>query len=133
MIEWRMEINNEKDIITARTAVRKAAHRMGLSMSDETKIAIVTSELARNIFLHAGRGFVECREMKGPEERVGLEMVFEDNGPGIPDVELAMQPGYSTVGRLGIGLPGSRRFVDEFSIESRAGRGTIVRTIIWKN
>ena len=133
MTEWRMEINSEQDIITTRMAVRKAAHRMGFSLADETKAAIAMSELARNILLHAGRGFMECREVLGPDQKVGLEMVFEDNGPGIPDIERAMLPGYSTGGGLGMGLSGSRRLMDEFTIESRAGVGTIVRIIKWKN
>lgn len=127
-----MDINFEQDIVATRLAVRKAAQSMGFSLVDETKIAIATSELARNIFLYSGRGHMECREVTGPDLRIGLEMVFEDNGPGIPDVDQAMMPGYSTGGGLGMGLIGSKRLMDEFTIDSRMGVGTIVRIIKWK-
>ena len=132
MKELRLEINCEQDIVAVRLAVRKAARSVGLSLADETKSAIAASELAQNIFLYSGRGFMECREVTGSDLRIGIEMVFEDNGPGIADVDQAMMPGFSSNGRLGMGLIGSKRLMDEFYIESCIGAGTIIRILKFK-
>jgi serine/threonine-protein kinase RsbT len=131
MQELRVEINCEQDVVTSRYAMRKAAQSMGFSLADETKIAIAASELARNIFLHAGHGSMECREVTGMNRQIGLEMVFEDNGPGIPNVEQAMIAGYSTGVWMGMGLGGSKQLMDEFTIDSRVGEGTTVRILKW--
>ncbi|HWP43351.1 MAG TPA: anti-sigma regulatory factor [Blastocatellia bacterium] len=122
-------IEDNKDIIRVRASVREAALEMGFKHIDQVRLVTAASELARNIRLYAGRGRVEIRCIR-QNECSGLQVKFEDEGPGIADIALAMTDGYSTSRGLGKGLPGARRLVDEFEIESDAGIGT--RVIIRK-
>ena len=126
-------IKVEAQLIRVRELLREMSHRAELGIVDETKIVTAGSELARNILKYAlpagGQVHVDVIEVDG---RRGLRAVFEDKGPGIPDVNLAMSDGYSTGRSLGLGLPGSRRLVDEFSIDSKVGVGTRVVIVKWK-
>jgi serine/threonine-protein kinase RsbT len=124
-------ILNEGSIITARHQGRVLALRLGFGVGDVTLVASVISELARNILLYAGQGEItlETVESDGDE---GLSIVARDHGPGIGDIRRAMEDGYSTSGRLGLGLSGARRLMDEFAIASRLGQGTEIRGIKWR-
>ena len=119
------------DIIKARQLVRDCAIFQGLSLVDQTKIVTAASELARNTLVHGGGGDMRLQALNdGP--RRGVKVIFADRGPGIPDLELAMKDGYTTRGGLGLGLSGSKRLVNEFSIESQSGQGTTVSIVRWK-
>ncbi|HKA90008.1 MAG TPA: anti-sigma regulatory factor [Haliangiales bacterium] len=123
-------ILSDQDIILARQNGRALAVKLGFSPGDLAVIAIAISELARNIAIYAGRGeIIMSPAVDGG--RQGITVVARDDGPGIADVERALQPGYSTSGGLGLGLPGVRRLMDEFQIVSRMGRGTEVRVLKW--
>lgn len=124
-------IRSEADIVAARQHGRRIAGELGFSNGEQALIATAISELARNIVLYAREGEIELSEVTVGVRR-GLVVVASDRGPGIADVELAMRDGFSTSGGLGMGLPGSRRLMDEFSIESALGRGTTVRVTKWK-
>ena len=126
-----MPIRSEGDIVTTRRTVREVAQRLGFGITDVTRIVTATSELARNIVLYAGAGVIRWREL-GISSRVGVEVTLEDNGPGITDIEQAMQEGYTTSGGLGLGLPGTKRLMDEFEIASEVGRGTRVTVRKWR-
>ena len=126
-----MPIRSEGDIVTTRRTVREVAQRLGFGITDVTRIVTATSELARNIVLYAGAGVIRWREL-GISSRVGVEVTLEDNGPGITDIEQAMQEGYTTSGGLGLGLPGTKRLMDEFEIASEVGKGTRVTVRKWR-
>jgi len=121
----------ETDIIVVRKSVREVATKLGFGITDVTRIITAASELARNVFLYAGSGVVRCRVLNW-SGKVGLELIVEDHGPGIADVDQAMQPGYTTGGGLGFGLPGAKRLMDEMEIESEAGKGTKVTIKKWR-
>ena len=110
--------------------MREAAERAGFSHIDQVRLVTAASELARNIRLYAERGIVEITRVKNDNRR-GLRIKFEDRGPGIDDIKLAMTDGYTTSRGLGKGLPGSRRLVDDFEIESMPGEGTTVKITKW--
>lgn len=129
---WQIKISTEQDIVAARYEAKKAAQRLDFSLADQTRVATATSELARNIFLYAEMGTVAGRNVTGADGRSGIEVIFSDEGPGIADVKLAMNPGFSTGGGLGLGLSGTQRLVDEFEINSKPGIGTIIRILKWK-
>jgi len=114
-----------------RQKVREWAVALGFSLVEQTKLVTAASELARNTFTYGGGGAVQL-EVVSNTVRLGLRLTFEDQGPGIADVELALKDGYSTGSGLGMGLGGSRRLVNEFEIESRAGEGTRVTVTKWK-
>jgi serine/threonine-protein kinase RsbT len=119
------------DMIKARQLVRECAIFQGLSLVDQTKIVTAASELARNTLIHGGGGEMRLQALNdGP--RRGVKVIFADRGPGIPNIELAMKDGYTTRGGLGLGLSGSKRLVNEFSIESQPGKGTTVSIVRWK-
>jgi serine/threonine-protein kinase RsbT len=119
------------DMIKARQLVRDCAIFQGLSLVDQTKIVTAASELARNTLVHGGGGEMRLQALNdGP--RRGVKVIFADRGPGIPNIELAMKDGYTTRGGLGLGLSGSKRLVNEFSIESESGKGTTVSIVRWK-
>lgn len=124
-------LKTETDIVVVRKSVREAATRVGFGITDVTRIITAASELARNVFLYAGSGVVRCRVLNRPG-KVGLELVFEDHGPGIADIDQAMQPGYTSGGGLGLGLPGAKRLMDEMEIESEAGKGTKITVKKWR-
>lgn len=124
-------VNCEEDVIVARQKVREFARELGLSPLDQTRLVTAVSELSRNIVVHAGKGRVIVSRC-GEAGRDGLKVVFVDQGPGISDLQQAMEEGFSTVGSLGLGLKGAKRLVDEFDIRSSPGRGTTVEIIKWK-
>ncbi|MDW8406076.1 anti-sigma regulatory factor, partial [Chloroflexus sp.] len=110
-------IRSDLDIVIARTMARDMAKALGFGPIDQARIATAVSELARNIFLYAGTGNVTVRDIeKG--SRKGIEIICEDQGPGIPNIDLVMQDGYSTSRGMGMGLPGAKRLMDEFDIKS---------------
>jgi len=123
-------IESESDIVTARKAVRDVAEALGFGITDVTRIVTAASELARNVFIYAGSGIMQWRRLS-TNGAVGIELKFEDNGPGITNIEQAMEGGYSTSGGLGLGLPGAKRLVDEMEINSQIGKGTIVTIRKW--
>jgi serine/threonine-protein kinase RsbT len=124
-------IQSSEDIVRVRQEVRARSVTAGFSLVDQTKFITAASELARNTLLHGGGGHVIVIpfELGG---RKGLRLVFEDKGPGIPDIERALQDGYTTAGGLGLGLSGARRLSNEFAIESKPGQGTRVTIAKWK-
>jgi serine/threonine-protein kinase RsbT len=124
-----LSVRLESDILAARQHGREVAERVGFSGSDLALIATAISEVARNIVVHAGGGAIVISELA--DGRAGIEIVARDDGPGILDVDLAMQDGFSTVASLGLGLPGARRLMDEFTIESQDGHGTTVVMRKW--
>lgn len=124
-------LDSEHDIIIARSEVRAIASKLGFRMIDQTRLVTVTSELARNIVKYARRGRMMAQPLDGAQGRAGLRLIFEDDGPGIPDIDAAMRDGFSTGRGLGKGLPGSKRLVDVFEIESEVGRGTRVTIVRW--
>jgi serine/threonine-protein kinase RsbT len=124
-----LSVRIESDILAARQHGREVAEHVGFSGSDLALIATAISEVARNIVVHAGGGAIMISELT--DGRAGIEIVARDDGPGIIDIELAMQDGYSTVSSLGLGLPGARRLMDEFTIESQDGHGTTVVMRKW--
>jgi serine/threonine-protein kinase RsbT len=129
--ECRVPINSERDIVLARQKGRAMAAELKFSVGNATLIATAISELARNIVSYAGRGEI-VMSVANNSKRTGITIVASDNGPGISDLTLALRDGFSTSGSLGIGLPGVRRLMDEFDIDSQPGRGTIVTVTKWK-
>jgi serine/threonine-protein kinase RsbT len=125
-------IDGEADLLRVRSVMRSYALQAGLGLTATTKVVTAASELARNILRHAsgGQGVATFEEASSGHNR-GVRAVFTDIGPGIADVDAAMRSGFSTVGSLGLGLPGSCRLVDEFSIDSAPGRGTRVAICQW--
>lgn len=123
-------IERDTDIVTARQKGRELAAAAGFSSTDQTIIALAISEIARNIVSYAQRGKVMLHRMDEGGRR-GIEIVAQDEGPGIADVELAMRDGYSTAKSLGVGLPGAKRVMDEFELVSAPGKGTTVTMKKW--
>jgi serine/threonine-protein kinase RsbT len=126
----RVAIRTDADVVTARQEARAMGAELGFSSTDLTLLATAISEIARNITTYAGEGEVALRALN-TGGRNGIEVIATDNGPGIADVELAMQDGFTTGTGLGLGLPGTRRLVDEFDIETEPGVGTKVRLVKW--
>ena len=126
----RVAIRTDADVVTARQEARAMGSELGLSSTDLTLLATAISEVARNITTYAGEGEVALRVLNHGG-RQGIEVVASDNGPGIADVELAMQDGFTTGTGLGLGLPGTRRLVDEFELRTQPGVGTTVRLVKW--
>lgn len=132
MDEIRLPISNEVDIVAARHQGRAIGTKLGFSSSELTLIATAISEIARNIVTYAKQGYITF-SIVGSMPKEGVQIVAEDDGPGIADVSMAMQDGYSTNKSLGLGLPGAKRLMDEFEIESALGKGTVIRMIKWKH
>ncbi len=128
--ETIVSIRSPADIVTARKAGRELAFGAGFSTSDLTVIATAVSEIARNILEYAGQGEIILQLVSNQAQR-GLQVVARDEGPGIGDIPQAMQDGFTTSNGLGIGLPGTRRLMDEFEIVSEAGKGTTVTMRKW--
>lgn len=124
-------VRTEADVVSVRQTVRAWAAELRLSLVDQTKIVTAASELARNTLVHGGGGLARL-ELVEEEAKRGLRLTFEDQGPGIPDVSLAMRDGFSTAGGLGLGLSGSKRLVHDFDLWSEVGRGTRVTVTRWK-
>jgi serine/threonine-protein kinase RsbT len=127
-----MSIFRAIDVIPFRNRLKEYAVKIGMSMVNQTKIITAASELARNMLKYANGGKVTIEVVSKGREN-GIRLIFKDQGPGIKDVKLAMQDGYSTAKSLGLGLPGTKRLVSEFNIETEVGRGTIVTVTKWKN
>jgi serine/threonine-protein kinase RsbT len=120
-----LRIGQEADIVAVRRAVRRAAEEAGLGAIDVTRIVTAASELARNVYQYTEGGEMSCQVVPR-NGREALEIIFADQGPGIEDVERAMEPGYSTGNNLGLGLPGAKKLMDEMEIDSQVDRGTTV-------
>ena len=127
----QLPIGTEYDVVMARQTVRKWAAELGFSLVDQTKVLTAASELARNVLVHGGGGVARL-EILNDGTRRGLRLTFEDEGPGIPDIELALRDGYTTGSGLGLGLGGSKRLVGDFQINSTVGKGTRVTITKWK-
>ncbi len=126
----RVPIDQDVDIVVARQKGRSLAAQLNFSLGELALIATAISEVARNIIEYAQRGeIILCLIEKG--SRHGIMVIARDQGPGIPDIALAMQDGYSTGGGLGLGLPGARRLMDEFDIQSQVGKGTTIAMKKW--
>ena len=129
--ELVMPIRNEVDVVIARQRGRALASKLRFSSSELTLIATAISEVARNIVIYAGTGEIVLRIVEQGQRR-GLAVFARDRGPGIADIDRAMQDGYSTSHGLGIGLPGSKRLMDEFAVASEVGKGTVVSMTKWE-
>jgi serine/threonine-protein kinase RsbT len=127
----RLPLHSAEHIVIVRQAVRTLAVGLGFSLVDQTKVVTAASELARNTIQHGGGGMALLEALNdGP--RRGLRLTFEDQGPGIPDLNLAMKDGFTTAGGLGLGLSGAKRLTSEFAITSAPGTGTRVVITKWK-
>ncbi|MBX9599758.1 MAG: anti-sigma regulatory factor [Bryobacteraceae bacterium] len=124
-------IVTSEDIVRVRHMVRDAAVRLSFSLVDQTKIVTAASELARNTLEYGGGGTVRIDEL-ADHGRLGLQLIFEDRGPGIADLNQAMQDGFTSGSGLGLGLGGAKRLCNEFEIQSKPGEGTRVRVARWK-
>jgi serine/threonine-protein kinase RsbT len=125
-----VKILNEWDIVAARQVGRNVAKELGFGTVDQARITTTISELARNIYLYAGQGQI-CIEKVYDNGRTGLRVIAEDNGPGISDIRRVMEDGYTTSGGLGAGLPGVKRLMDDFDIDSDVGKGTRIMSTKW--
>ena len=129
-VDIRVAIRTDADVVTARQEARAMGAGLGFSSTDLTLLATAISEVARNITTYAGEGEVALRIVhRGGRD--GIEVVASDEGPGIEDVERALQDGYTTGNGLGLGLPGTRRLVDEFELQTEPGEGTTIRLVKW--
>jgi serine/threonine-protein kinase RsbT len=126
-----LPIHVSDDIVRVRQQVRSAAVAIGLSLVDQTKIITAASEIARNALIHGGGGSARIESPTSPAGRPGIRVTFTDQGPGIPDVTLALKDGWSSGNGLGLGLSGARRLVDEFDLATEAGAGTSVVVTKW--
>jgi serine/threonine-protein kinase RsbT len=126
-----LPLGNEHDIVLGRQAVRRMTQQQGFSLVDQTKMVTAASELARNTVIYGGGGTLTWAMLSDGIKR-GLRLTFEDKGPGIPNLELAMTDGWSSGTGLGLGLTGTKRLVNQFEIESRVGVGTRVVITRWK-
>jgi serine/threonine-protein kinase RsbT len=124
-------VQSAEDVVAIRQAVRQRAVELGFNLVDQTKIVTAASELARNTLQYGGGGRVTIDAVEDFGRR-GIRLTFHDDGPGIPDIELAMKDGYTTGGGLGLGLSGARRLSSDFSIESTPGKGTRVTITRWR-
>ena len=127
-----MEIEKEQDVVPFRNRVREYAVKIGMSLVNQTKLITAASELVRNMLKYANGGTVLIEVISQGRDN-GIRLTFQDQGPGIADITLAMKDGYSSGKSLGIGLPGAKRLVNEFDIKSKTGEGTTVSIIKWKN
>jgi serine/threonine-protein kinase RsbT len=124
-------IRTSDDVVRVRQAVRAWTSELKFSLVDQTKFVTATSELARNTLEHGGGGDM-LAEVVEANLKKGIKLIFRDEGPGIPNLELALRDGYTTGGGMGLGLSGSKRLVNEFDIKSEPGRGTTVTITRWK-
>ena len=127
----RLDIRSSEDVVAVRQVVRQRAVDLGFSLVDQTKIVTAASELARNTLQYGGGGHVRIEPVESVGKR-GIRLTFEDKGPGIADLTLAMRDGYTTGNGLGLGLSGARRLSNEFHIDSRPGEGTVVSIVRWR-
>jgi len=127
-----MQIEREQDVVPFRNRVKEYAIKIGMGVVNQTKLITAASELVRNMLKYAGGGMVLIEAISEGRDN-GIRLTFLDHGPGIPDISQAMKDGYSSGKSLGIGLPGTKRLVNEFDIKSAIGEGTTVSIIKWKN
>lgn len=125
-----MPIKGDSDIVKVRRRIRDLSKGIGFKLADVTRVVTAASELARNIYHYAQEGTVHCYALKKGTKK-GIKLVFEDKGPGIEDLELVMQEGFSTGNSMGLGMPGAQRLVDVMTVESEVGIGTKVEIIKW--
>jgi serine/threonine-protein kinase RsbT len=125
-----LPITCEDDVVIVRRKVKQLALARGFDAFASAAITTATSEITRNVYVHAGKGRAIVEEVED-DGRLGIRVTFEDQGPGIPDVPRVLAGGYSTAKSLGLGLSGSRRLVDEFDIETEPGKGTTIRMVKW--
>jgi serine/threonine-protein kinase RsbT len=125
-----LRISSDIDIVAARQTSRDFASKLGFQGTDLVLVTTGVSELARNILVHARRGELQLSAVTNGPKR-GLQIIARDQGPGIPDIGLALKDGFSTAGSLGLGLPGTRRIMDEFEIASAVKTGTTIRAVKW--
>lgn len=128
----KMQIGKEQDVVPFRNRVKEQAVKIGMSVVNQTKLITAASELVRNMLKYAGGGSVLIEVITQGRDN-GIRLTFTDKGPGIKDIPLAMKDGFSTGKSLGLGLPGTKRLVNEFDIKSTVGEGTTVSIIKWKN
>ena len=128
----KISIEKEQDVVLFRNRVKEYAVKIGMGLVNQTKLITAGSELVRNMIKYAGKGIVLIEVITEGREN-GIRLTFTDQGPGIPDINLAMKDGYSSGKSLGIGLPGTKRLVSEFDIKSKVNEGTTVTIIKWKN
>jgi len=126
----KFQIYDEVDVAYAALGAKKYAQNIGFNNTSQCMISTAVSELARNIYVYASKGFIVLHFLEN-EFKQGIEVIAEDYGPGISDIEKALQDSYSTGGTMGVGLPGTRRLMDEFKIESVLGEGTKVTIVKW--
>ena len=130
--ETQVPIRSDQDIVIARQKGRSLAAALSFTPGEATLIATAISELARNIVTYAKQGEIRLKVIEGSPDRRGIQVIAHDDGPGIADLDQALRDGFSTSGSLGVGLPGVRRLVDEFHIDSQRNRGTTVTITKWK-
>lgn len=129
--EQILSLQSDGDVVKARQLVREWTAEAKFNLVEQTKLITAASELARNTIIHGGGGTLRMETLNNGA-RTGLRLTFEDQGPGIPDIELAMRDGYTTGSGLGLGLGGAKRLVNEFQIHSETGKGTRITVIRWK-
>ena len=126
----KIDITSDLDVLTSRKIVRDECQSIGFSITDITRIVTAASELARNIFLYAGKGTMDLKRVER-EGGKGIELIFEDEGPGIEDFESSMQNGFEKFNGMGLGLRGAKRLMDEMEIISEIGKGTKITVKKW--
>lgn len=127
-----MTIIKEQDVVPFRNRVKEYAVKIGMSLVNQTKLITGASELVRNMLKYGGGGVVKIEVLSKPRDN-GIRLIFEDKGPGIPDIKKAMLDGFTTGKSMGLGLPGTKRLMNEFDIQSEIGKGTVVTVVKWKN
>ena len=125
-----VDIYTEWDIVAARQLGRNEAKKSGFGTVDQARITTAISELARNIYLYAGKGKIEIKRLS-ENDFFGIMIIASDEGPGIPDMRKVMEDGFSTSGGLGAGMPGVKRLMDEFKVETEPGVGTVITATKW--
>lgn len=125
-----VDIYTEWDIVAARQLGRNEAKKSGFGTVDQARITTAISELARNIYLYAGKGKIEIKRLS-ENDFFGITIIASDEGPGIPDIRKVMEDGFSTSGGLGAGMPGVKRLMDEFKVETEPGVGTVITVTKW--
>lgn len=130
--KYNLKIEKESDVIFFSNRLKELATKIKLSLVSQTKLLTAVSELVRNILKYAKEGEVTFG-IVSDRMRTGIQVIFKDKGPGIPDVKKAMEEGYTTEKGLGLGLPGARKLVDEFNIKSTVGKGTTIKILMWKH
>ncbi|MFD9740420.1 anti-sigma regulatory factor [Umezawaea sp. NPDC059074] len=126
-----LPITGDDDVVRVRQLVRAYAQEVRLGLVDQTKLVTATSELARNTLVYGGGGFARIEKVAA-NGKTGVRASFHDEGPGIPDLALALADGWSSGKGMGLGLSGARRLVDEFDLDTEVGRGTVVTVVKWK-